>query len=133
MPAAYGGEHGPDLDFVAQYCGLSPAEGVRIHSGGEYPVYFLGFTPGFPYLGGLDPRLSTPRLATPRTRVPAGRVGIAGPQTGIYSVDSPYACSTSSKSPPPCTPPAMQSHSAPSESGCRSNFSLLCKKSVARL
>ena len=89
VPVVYGGEHGPDLDFVAQHTGLSPAEVIRRHAGGEYPVYFLGFTPGFPYLGGLDPRLSVPRLLTPRTFIPAGSVGIAGPQTGIYPVDSP--------------------------------------------
>lgn len=89
VPVRYGGEYGPDLEFVAEHCRLSPGEVVRLHSGGEYPVFFLGFTPGFPYLGGLDPRLAAPRLATPRTRVPAGSVGIAGPQTGIYSVDSP--------------------------------------------
>jgi KipI family sensor histidine kinase inhibitor len=89
VPVQYGGEHGPDLDFVARHTGFSPQEVVRRHAGGEYPVYFLGFTPGFPYLGGLDPRLAAPRLETPRQRVPAGSVGIAGPQTGIYSVESP--------------------------------------------
>jgi KipI family sensor histidine kinase inhibitor len=89
VPVYYGGAHGPDLAFVAEHCQLTPPEVIRRHANGEYPVYFLGFTPGFPYLGGLDPRLATPRLATPRTRVPAGSVGIAGPQTGIYSVDSP--------------------------------------------
>jgi KipI family sensor histidine kinase inhibitor len=89
VPVRYGGEQGPDLAFVANHCQMTPAEVIRRHTSGEYPVYFLGFTPGFPYLGGLDARLATPRLATPRTRVPAGSVGIAGPQTGIYPVDSP--------------------------------------------
>ena len=89
VPVHYGGEHGPDLDFVARQAGLSPGEVVRLHASGLYPVYFLGFTPGFPYLGGLDSRLACPRLETPRERVPAGSVGIAGPQTGIYPVDSP--------------------------------------------
>lgn len=89
VPVYYGGEHGPDLEDVARHCGLTPAEVVRLHAAGEYPVYLIGFTPGFPYLGGMDPRLATPRLVTPRPRVPAGSVGIAGPQTGIYSIDSP--------------------------------------------
>ena len=89
VPVYYGGEHGPDLDFVARHTGLAPAEVIRLHAAGEYPVYFLGFTPGFPYLGGLNPRLACPRLETPRERVPTGSVGIAGLQTGIYSVDSP--------------------------------------------
>ena len=89
VPVHYGGEHGPDLESVARHTRLSPQEVVRIHAGGIYPVYFIGFTPGFPYLGGLDRRLATPRLETPRPLVPAGSVGIAGQQTGIYSVDSP--------------------------------------------
>ena len=89
IPVIYGGAHGPDLDFVARHNGLTPAEVVAIHSAGEYPVYMLGFTPGFPYLGGLDARIAAPRLETPRSRVPAGSVGIAGSQTGIYSLDSP--------------------------------------------
>ncbi|HWQ59495.1 MAG TPA: 5-oxoprolinase subunit PxpB [Clostridia bacterium] len=89
LPVCYGGEYGPDLAFVAARTGLSPEEVVRIHSGVDYPIYMLGFTPGFPYLGGMDTRLETPRLETPRTRVEAGSVGIAGIQTGVYPVASP--------------------------------------------
>jgi KipI family sensor histidine kinase inhibitor len=89
VPVVYGGEAGPDLGFVAGHAGLSEAEVVRIHSGRDYPVFMMGFTPGFPYLGGMDPAIAAPRLATPRTRVPAGSVGIAGEQTGIYPLDSP--------------------------------------------
>lgn len=89
IPVIYGGEYGPDLDFVARHTGLTPQEVVRRHAAGVYPVYFLGFLPGFPYLGGLDPALATPRLESPRTRVPAGSVGIAGTQTGIYPSESP--------------------------------------------
>ena len=68
---------------------LSPADIVELHSGREYTVYMMGFTPGFPYMGRLDDALVTPRLATPRTQVAAGTVAIAGAQTGIYPVDSP--------------------------------------------
>jgi KipI family sensor histidine kinase inhibitor len=89
IPVCYGGEHGPDLDAVARHCGLAPDEVIARHSGGEYLVYFLGFTPGFAYLGGLDPALATPRRGTPRSSVPAGAVGIAGEQTGIYPQASP--------------------------------------------
>lgn len=89
VPVTYGGEAGPDLGFVAAHAGLSEAEVIRIHSGRDYPVYMMGFTPGFPYLGGLDPAIAAPRLSTPRTRVPAGSVGIAGEQTGVYPLDSP--------------------------------------------
>lgn len=89
IPVLYGGEDGPDLDFVASHNHLTPAEVIQRHSGREYPVYMIGFTPGFPYLGGLDPAIAAPRLPTPRSRVPGGSVGIAGEQTGIYPVDSP--------------------------------------------
>jgi KipI family sensor histidine kinase inhibitor len=89
IAVVYGGEDGPDLAFVAQHCGLSEAEVVRIHSGGAYPVYMMGFAPGFPYLGGMDVRIAAPRLETPRSQVPAGSVGIAGQQTGIYPLATP--------------------------------------------
>jgi KipI family sensor histidine kinase inhibitor len=89
VPTIYGGEYGPDLEFVAAHCGLSPEEVVRRHTARDYPVYLIGFAPGFPYLGGLDETIAAPRLPSPRLRVAAGSVGIAGAQTGIYSVDSP--------------------------------------------
>jgi len=89
IPVCYGGEYGPDLDFVAQSHGLSPEEVIRIHSEPTYQVYMIGFTPGFPFLGKLPEVLHTPRHKTPRTRVPAGSVGIANDQTGIYPIESP--------------------------------------------
>ena len=89
IPVCYAMEFGPDLFDVAESHGLESEEVVRLHCEAEYRVYFVGFSPGFPYLGGLPPGLATPRLATPRTRVPAGSVGIAGTQTGIYPMASP--------------------------------------------
>jgi inhibitor of KinA len=89
FPTVYGGEFGPDLGFVAEHAKLQPEEVIRIHSGTDYLVYMMGFTAGFPYLGGMSPVIATPRLATPRTRIPAGSVGIAQQQTGIYPADSP--------------------------------------------
>jgi len=89
IPVAYGGDFGPDIDFVARHNGLTPEDVIALHTAGRYPVYMLGFTPGFPYLGGLSEKLWTPRLETLRTHVPAGSVGIANNQTGIYPVDSP--------------------------------------------
>lgn len=85
----YGGDCGPDLDAVAIRCGLSPEQVVQRHTQPEYTVAMLGFSPGFPYLLGLDPALATPRLATPRLRVASGSVGIGGAQTGIYPCDGP--------------------------------------------
>jgi len=89
IPVCYDSEFGPDLADVAQHAGLSVEEVIRLHTSPTYLVYFLGFTPGFAYLGGLPEPLHTPRLATPRISVAAGSVGIAGSQTGIYPVDSP--------------------------------------------
>ncbi|HLY17463.1 MAG TPA: 5-oxoprolinase subunit PxpB [Bryobacteraceae bacterium] len=89
IPVIYGGEHGPDLEDVAAFTGLSPDDVVELHSNTDYLVYFLGFSPGFPYLGGLPESIAVPRLETPRRKVPAGSVAIGGKQTGVYPVASP--------------------------------------------
>ena len=89
IPVAYGGEDGPDLEHVARHTGFTPHEVVRLHSQAEYLVYFLGFLPGFAFLGGLPPELATPRRDEPRMAVPARSVGIGGAQTGIYPLVSP--------------------------------------------
>lgn len=89
LPVVYGGKYGPDLDEVARYHGATPEEIIGLHSGRDYPIFCLGFSPGFPLLGGLDEALHTPRLDTPRTRVPAGSVAIGGSQTGVYPTSTP--------------------------------------------
>ncbi len=89
IPVCYEAEFAPDLANVAQYLGLTPEQIVTLHAAGEYRVYFLGFSPGFAYLGGVSQALRVPRLETPRTHVRAGSVGLAGEQTGIYPNDSP--------------------------------------------
>jgi len=89
IPVCYGGEYGPDLEFVAHYHNLSVDEVIAQHTEPEYLVYMIGFMPGFPYMGGLKPELSTPRLNRPRAVVPQGSVGIAGQQTGLYPLSSP--------------------------------------------
>lgn len=89
IPVCYGAEFGPDLAFVAEHNKLSTREVIDIHTSKPYQVYMLGFTPGFPYLGGMSDRIAAPRLAQPRVAIPAGSVGIAGSQTGIYPIESP--------------------------------------------
>jgi len=89
IPVCYGGEFGPDIDFVSSVTGLKLEEIMEIHSSCEYPVYMIGFTPGFCYLGGMNERLRAPRRETPRLSIPAGSVGIAETQTGMYPVESP--------------------------------------------
>ncbi len=110
IPVCYDLDFGPDLPDVAQHAGLSPEEIVRQHSAPTYLVYFLGFSPGFVYLGGLPEPLRTPRLATPRPSIAAGSIGIAGGQTGIYPVDSPGGWRLIGRTPvrmfdPEATPP----------------------------
>jgi KipI family sensor histidine kinase inhibitor len=89
IPVCYGGEFGPDIGHVAAAHGLAEERVATLHAGVRYTIYMVGFTPGFPFLGGLPEVLHTPRLETPRTAVPAGSVGIANAQTGIYPVTSP--------------------------------------------
>jgi KipI family sensor histidine kinase inhibitor len=89
VPVVYGGEHGPDLDFVAKRAGLTREEVIARHAGRDHPCFLVGFTPGFPFLGGLDPALAAPRLDSPRSDLPAGAVGIGGDQTGLYPLGGP--------------------------------------------
>lgn len=89
VPVCYGGELGPDIEDVARHSGLTVDEVIAIHSATSYKVYFLGFSPGFPYMGGMSERIATPRLSQPRKKVPAGSVAIGGTQTGIYPISSP--------------------------------------------
>ena len=89
VPVFYGGEYGPDLEWVAGHLDISTDEVIRLHTETMYRVYMIGFTPGYPYMGELPAALAVPRRSTPRTRVPKGSVGIAQRQTGIYSVESP--------------------------------------------
>jgi KipI family sensor histidine kinase inhibitor len=89
IPVSYGGEFGPDLADVARLHGISAAQVVELHSAAEYFVYFLGFVPGFAYLGGLPEALVTSRLDVPRKKVPAGSVAIGGSHTGVYPFSTP--------------------------------------------
>lgn len=89
IPVIYGGDAGPDLALVARHAGLSEKQVVELHASVDYVVWFLGFQPGFPYLGALPSQLATPRRAEPRVHVPAGSVGIGGEQTGIYPLATP--------------------------------------------
>lgn len=89
IPVLYGGEYGPDLVYVANYHDLSVEEVIHTHSEGDYLVYMIGFAPGFPFIGGMDEKIATPRKETPRLTIDPGSVGIAGKQTGVYSLETP--------------------------------------------
>jgi inhibitor of KinA len=89
IPVCYGEDLGPDLQDVAAMHGITSEQVIQLHTSRTYLVYFLGFVPGFAYLGELPEPLVTPRHATPRRKVPAGSVGIAGNQTGVYPCETP--------------------------------------------
>ncbi len=89
LPVCYGGELGPDLEELAAMHSISPERVIELHCSARYLVYFVGFVPGFAYLGGLPEELATPRLRAPRKRVPKGSVAIGGTHTGVYPFETP--------------------------------------------
>ncbi len=99
IPVCYDEEFGLDLHEMSSLLQLTPKEIIKKHTSAIYRVYFLGFLPGFPYLGGLDPKISIKRKSTPRSLVKEGAIGIAGKQTGIYPLDSPGGWNIIGKSP----------------------------------
>ncbi|WP_342600923.1 5-oxoprolinase subunit PxpB [Psychrobacillus sp. FSL H8-0483] len=112
IPVCYGGEFGPDLEFVAAYHNMTQEDVIRIHSESDCLVYMLGFAPGFPFMGGMDPRIATPRKETPRLSIKPGSVGIAGKQTGIYSLETPGGWQIIGRTPqnlflPQMSPPSL--------------------------
>jgi len=114
IPVCYGGLFGSDLEFVAEHNRLTTGDVIEIHSRATYKVHMLGFAPGFPYLGGMSQKIATPRHSTPRVKVPVGSVGIAGAQTGIYSLEAPGGWQIIGRTPlalfrPTETPPTLLS------------------------
>jgi KipI family sensor histidine kinase inhibitor len=89
LPCCYDLELGLDLEAAAERLALPTKELVRLHAEADYLVYFIGFTPGLPYMSGMPERILLPRLPTPRVKVPAGSVGLGGAQCCVYSVESP--------------------------------------------
>jgi KipI family sensor histidine kinase inhibitor len=105
VPVVYGGVHGPDLDVVAAFAGVSEEEVVLRHTASEYRVFMLGFLPGFAYLGSVPSSIAAPRRSSPRVRVPAGSVGIAGLQTGVYPFEAPGGWQIIGRTPMPMFDP----------------------------
>jgi len=112
IPVCYDAEFALDLNEIARRSGLTAQEVVDLHSAAQYRVHCVGFTPGFPYLGGLPGKLATPRRAIPRKEIPAGSVAIGGTQSGIYPVKSPGGWNVIGRTPrrlfdPDKDPPAL--------------------------
>ncbi len=89
IPVCFDAEYALDLDSLATENNLTKKVVIEIFLAATYRVYMLGFLPGFAYMGEVDERIAAPRKTAPRLRVPKGSVGIAGRQTGIYSLESP--------------------------------------------
>ena len=89
IPVAYGGRDGPDLEATASLAGVTAAELIELHTGRDHAVLFLGFAPGFAYLGEVAAGIVMPRLTTPRTTTRAGSVALAEAYTGIYPASLP--------------------------------------------
>jgi inhibitor of KinA len=99
IPVVYGGAFGPDLEELCAATGLSADEVIALHTGREYVVDMVGFTPGFAFIGGLDERLRVPRRKEPRQRVESGSVGVADGRTGLYALASPGGWTLIGKTP----------------------------------
>ncbi|MES2830339.1 MAG: 5-oxoprolinase subunit PxpB [Bacteroidota bacterium] len=89
IPVFYGGDYGPDLEFVAAHNSIATEKVIELHTTAEYLVYMIGFAPGFAYMGGMSEQIAAPRMESPRAVISAGSVGIAGMQTGIYPIETP--------------------------------------------
>jgi inhibitor of KinA len=112
IPVCYDAEFGLDLDAVAEHTSTSAEEVVELHCGADYRVSCVGFTPGFPFLSGLEKKLATPRRSVPRKEIPAGSVAIGGKQTGVYPLKSPGGWNVIGRTPlrlfdPQGNPPAL--------------------------
>ncbi len=112
LPICYDGEYAPDLAELAARLGLRPQAVVEIHSAGRYHAAMVGGYPGFPYLAGLDPRLSAPRRTTPRLAVPAGSLGVANEFTAIYPQTVPGGWSLIGRTPVPLFDATRLAHPA---------------------
>ena len=99
IPVCYDVSFGIDLEEIANKKKCSVAEIIRLHTEGDYLVYFIGFQPGFLYLGGLHQTLHVSRKSNPRLRVDKGSVAIGGIQTGIYPQNSSGGWNIIGKSP----------------------------------
>ncbi|QTE23905.1 5-oxoprolinase subunit PxpB [Polaribacter cellanae] len=88
IPVCYDLEFGIDLRELSEKSNINIEKIIKIHSKKIYTVFFIGFLPGFLYLGGLDSRLYFDRKPNPRLKVPKGAVAIGGKQTGVYPQES---------------------------------------------
>ncbi|WP_169739541.1 5-oxoprolinase subunit B family protein [Thioclava pacifica] len=88
IPAAFGGENGPELAPIARALGLNETTAVEQISKADLRVLAIGFFPGQPYLGLLPERWNLPRLPELVPSVPAGAVVVAVRQIVLFGAAS---------------------------------------------
>ncbi|WP_226584882.1 5-oxoprolinase subunit PxpB [Halobacillus litoralis] len=132
IPVCYGHTYGPDLTNVAEQNGLTEEEVIETHMSGDYLVYMIGFAPGFPYIGGMDEKISTPRRSEPRLSIPAGSVGIAGGQTGVYPIETPGGWQLIGRTPLTLFDPSKETPSL-LQSGDHIRFTRITEEEYGRL
>lgn len=133
IPVLYGNEAGPDLTYVAEHCNISEENVIELHTRPVYSVAFLGFSPGFPFLKGMEPSIASPRRKNPRVRIDAGSVGIAGNQTGVYPISSPGGWQIIGKTPLKLFDPDNPSQPALLSQGDQIKFSPITRAEFERL
>jgi len=133
VPVCYGGEYGPDLEYVAEYHKMTPEEVIKKHTSGDYLVYMIGFAPGFPYVGGLPEEIATPRRSTPRLLIPKGSVGIAGSQTGAYPLETPGGWQLIGRTPLELFRPNDMVHPSVLSAGDRLEFYAISEEEYKRI
>ena len=80
-----------NIEFVARCNDMTVDEVIRTHTGTDYWVVCVGFTPGCYFSRCLDASkwLKAPKYKTPRHFTPARLIALAGFSTGAYPVASP--------------------------------------------
>jgi len=132
IPVCYEDSFGLDLEEIAVRKNRSIQEIVDLHTAPDYLVYFMGFLPGFLYLGGLDEDLYIPRRPNPRLRVNKGSVAIGGQQTGVYPQESPGGWNLIGKTPIDFFIPSKKQPCF-AKPGDRIRFTPICRATYTRL
>ncbi|WP_323701702.1 allophanate hydrolase subunit 1 [Staphylococcus cohnii] len=88
IPVVYGGEFGPDLASLLKYYKMGFDKFVKLHTNSNFFVSMMGYSPGFPYLTGMDKRLFVNHTGGKKAFIPAGSVIIEGKKAGITTIDT---------------------------------------------
>ncbi|MFN4170924.1 MAG: 5-oxoprolinase subunit B family protein [Pseudorhodobacter sp.] len=85
IPAAFGGQAGPQLADLAARAGLTGQQAVADLCAADLRVLAIGFAPGQPYLGLLPEVWDIPRQSALTPQVPAGALVVAVRQVVLFA------------------------------------------------